>query len=108
MDQAKIYPHVELEDRIRFETLISDISARFVKLPSNQVDTEIERALKQILEFFDVDRCGILGVSEDKQFLLERPRFGDEFEYLALIACEDSLRKVYLHQRLGKIPLGNR
>ena len=59
----------ELENRIRFETLISDISARFVRLPANEVDTEIERALKQILDFFDVDRCGLLGMSEDKEFV---------------------------------------
>jgi len=59
----------ELENRIRFETLIADISARFVRVPSEEVDCEIERALKQVLEFFDVDRCGLLGMSEDKKFV---------------------------------------
>ena len=58
----------ELENRIRFETLISDISARFVRLPSSEVDGEIERALKQLLVFFDVDVCVMLGVRENEEF----------------------------------------
>ncbi len=64
-----IHLRAELENRIRFETLISDISARFVRLPSDTVDREIERALKQVLDFFEVDRCGLLGVHKDKGFV---------------------------------------
>jgi PAS domain S-box-containing protein len=67
--EAKIKLHAELENRIRFETLISDISARFVRLPSDEIDSEIERNLKQIMDFFDVDRCGVLEVHKDKQSL---------------------------------------
>lgn len=59
----------ELENRIRFETLISDISARFVQLPSDEVDNEIDHALKQVMEFFDVERCGLLAVRDDRQFV---------------------------------------
>jgi PAS domain S-box-containing protein len=46
--------------RLRFEQLVSNISARFVNLPPDRLDEEIERALKLILEFFQVDRCGLL------------------------------------------------
>jgi PAS domain S-box-containing protein len=52
-------------DQLRFETLLADLSARFVKIPSGEVDREIERALQQILDFFDGDRCGLLGVMND-------------------------------------------
>ena len=31
-----------LEERLRFERLLSDISARFVDIPSDRVDSEIE------------------------------------------------------------------
>jgi formate hydrogenlyase transcriptional activator len=55
-----------LEERIRFETLISDISARFVNLSPDQVDPEINRALKQILEFFHVDRVGLMRSMPDR------------------------------------------
>lgn len=68
MDDTNISLHEELENRIRFETLISDISARFVRLPSDEIDSEIERNLKQIMDFFDVDRCGVLEVHKDKPF----------------------------------------
>ena len=55
-----------LEDRIRFETLISDISARFVNISPDQVDPEINRALKQILQFFQVDRAGLMWSLPDR------------------------------------------
>ena len=55
-----------LEDRIRFETLISDISARFVNISPDQVDPEINHALKQILEFFQVDRVGLMRSLPDR------------------------------------------
>jgi transcriptional regulator with GAF, ATPase, and Fis domain len=55
-----------LEDRIRFETLISDISARFVNISPDQVDPEINRALKQILQFFQVDRAGLMRSLPDR------------------------------------------
>jgi len=49
-----------LEDRLQFEGLLSDISARFVSIPPDRVDSEIEGSLKQLLGFFQVDRCGLL------------------------------------------------
>jgi PAS domain-containing protein len=52
----------EWEDRLRFETFISNLSARFVRLLSNQVDQEIERALREVTEFFHAHRCGLLEV----------------------------------------------
>lgn len=52
-------------EHLRFERLISDLSARFVNVSPDQIDGEIEHALKQVLEFFQVDRCGLLGISPD-------------------------------------------
>ena len=47
-------------ERLRFEQMISDLSARFINVPSERLDSEIENALKKVLEFFEVDRCGLL------------------------------------------------
>jgi PAS domain S-box-containing protein len=58
----------DFENQLWFERLISDISARFVKLQPNEVDQEIEGALKQILNFFNGDRCGLLEIQQDKAF----------------------------------------
>ena len=55
-----------LEERLRFERLLSDLSARFVNIPPDRVDAEIEYGLRQILEFFQVERCGLLQLSPDK------------------------------------------
>jgi formate hydrogenlyase transcriptional activator len=49
-----------IEDRIRFERLISDLSARFVNIPLDQVDPAIEATLREILEFFQVDQVALL------------------------------------------------
>jgi PAS domain S-box-containing protein len=58
-----------LEERLRFETLLFDLSARFMAIFSDRVDSEIENALRQIMEFFQVDRCGLLEVQEDRAFV---------------------------------------
>jgi len=50
----------EIEERLRFETFISEMSARFVRLPPEAVDGEIERALQGLLAFFQCDRCGLV------------------------------------------------
>jgi formate hydrogenlyase transcriptional activator len=55
-----------LKDRLRFESLLSNLSARFVNIPPDRVDSEIEYGLRQILEFFQVDRAGLLQSLPDK------------------------------------------
>jgi len=50
----------ELEERLRFETFISEVSARFVTVPPEAVDGEIERALQGLLVFFHCERCGLV------------------------------------------------
>jgi PAS domain S-box-containing protein len=59
----------ELEDRLKFETLISDLSARTVLAPPAEVDREIKRGLEIILRFFRCDRCGLLEVVRGKGFV---------------------------------------
>jgi formate hydrogenlyase transcriptional activator len=54
------------EERLQFEQLLSDISSRFVNIPPDRVDHEIDQALKQILKFFQVDRCGLLQTFPNK------------------------------------------
>ena len=49
-----------LENRLRFERMLSDLSARLVKIPPDRMDSEIEYGLRQILNFFQVDRVGLL------------------------------------------------
>ena len=56
---------LQIEERLRFEGLLSNLSAGFVNLPSDEVESQINRELRSIAEFFDVDRCSIGLFSED-------------------------------------------
>ena len=55
---AQLTQHIEelkrsegiLRERLQFETLLSDLSARFVNVPAERVDGEIEDALRQVSE----------------------------------------------------------
>jgi formate hydrogenlyase transcriptional activator len=55
-----------LKERLEFEGLLSDLSARFIIVSPEQVNREIEHALEQIMEFFQVDRCGLVRIWKDK------------------------------------------
>lgn len=55
-----------VQQRLRFEQLVSDLSARFVNISPDRVDAQIEFGLKQILDFFQVDRAGLVRTLPDK------------------------------------------
>ena len=54
----------ELEERLRFETLLAEISAQFVNLPADRIDNEIEGAQRRICEFLNLDRSSLGQVLE--------------------------------------------
>jgi hypothetical protein len=45
----------ELESRLRFETLIADLSSKFINLPAGEVDREIEEAQRRVCECLGLD-----------------------------------------------------
>jgi len=49
----------ELEERLRFETLLAETSARFVNLPADRIDSEIEDAQRRICEFLNLARSSL-------------------------------------------------
>ncbi len=57
----------ELEDRLRFETLLAGLSARFVNLPPDQVDREIENALGCLVEALHADRATLGRLTGDSR-----------------------------------------
>lgn len=56
----------EVSGLLRFERLLSDLSARFVNLPSEQVDQEIERWVGRIGTFLDMQIGTLAQLSEDQ------------------------------------------
>jgi PAS domain S-box-containing protein len=75
---ADIRSQVTLKDRLAFEILVSDISARLTSLPSGEVDEGIEQALDLVRRFFGCDRCGLLSLSENRALLfVTHASYGD-------------------------------
>jgi PAS domain S-box-containing protein len=54
----------ELKEQLRFETLLADLSARFINLPADAVDREIENAQRQIVEILGLDRSTLFQIVE--------------------------------------------
>jgi formate hydrogenlyase transcriptional activator len=59
----------QLAERLRFEEMLSALSARFVNLPPDQVDAEIKRVLESIGKGLNVDRVSVFEISEESQNL---------------------------------------
>jgi two-component system sensor histidine kinase UhpB len=55
----------ELQERLRFEQLVSSISARFANVPTNEIDEAFSDGLRRLGEFFNADRSTIVEFSED-------------------------------------------
>jgi PAS domain S-box-containing protein len=49
----------ELEERLRFETLIADLSSQFVNLSAGEVDREIMDAQRRICQLLGLDMAGL-------------------------------------------------
>ena len=61
----------ETHRRLEFETLLTELSSRFVNVPAGEVDSQIEGGLRRIVELLGIDRCGFGEVSADgKQFVV--------------------------------------
>src|SRR3989475_12141231 len=48
-----------LDERLRFETLLSDLCAGFLKIRADEADQQIERSLRRIVEDLGVDRASL-------------------------------------------------
>jgi hypothetical protein len=69
MEQTEADLRHKLEDRLRFEALLTEISARFVNLPADRIDGEIEDAQRRICQSLGLDLSSLWQWSD------EAPRF---------------------------------
>ncbi len=70
MTRAEDALRAELEERLRFEALLADLSARFVHVPADQVDRLIEEAQRRVVEALGVDRSTLLQRAEAENDLV--------------------------------------
>ena len=59
-----------MEERLKFETLLAELSVRFINLPVDQIDSEIKEAQRRICEFLDLDRSSLWQVCEGEPGML--------------------------------------
>jgi signal transduction histidine kinase len=79
--------HASPADLLRFERLLSGLSARFINAPASQIDKGIDDALRSVVEALDIDRSVLFSVRRDSTALvsvhaftrggLALPRMGD-------------------------------
>ena len=62
-------PESDIKKQLKFEKLLSELSAEFINLPFDQVDKKIEDGLKLMVESLGIDRSLLHKFSEDKQIL---------------------------------------
>ena len=60
----------DLEERLGFERLITDLVKAFVSVSGAQLDTEIEHGLNQLIRHFGVEGASLRRLSEDGQRLI--------------------------------------
>jgi two-component system, NarL family, sensor kinase len=59
-----------VQERLRFETLLAELSATFVNLPAGKVDSQIESALRGLVAFLGIDRGALAEVLPDQKQLV--------------------------------------
>ena len=69
MTQSEAELRHELEERLRFERLLAEISARFINLPTDQIDSVIEEAQRRVCECLGLDLSALW------QWSAESPHF---------------------------------
>jgi formate hydrogenlyase transcriptional activator len=68
----------ELESQLRFETLLSDISARFVNLPASDLDREIRDSQRRICQALDLDRSVLWQLTDPERGTLSLTHIYDK------------------------------
>ena len=59
----------ELQHRLEFQHLITEVSSQFINLHPAQIDDEIDRSIQRIGEFADADRSYVFQFSDDQKSL---------------------------------------
>ncbi|MEO8496045.1 MAG: PAS domain S-box protein [Planctomycetota bacterium] len=54
-----------LEERLRFERLLADLSVGFINLPCDEIDRHIDASLKALVEFLGNDRSTFIEFGDD-------------------------------------------
>jgi hypothetical protein len=79
---------VSLDQRVAFESMIADLSARFANVPTDLVESEIKQAQVTLREFLGFDRSSFAEFMEDGQVSLGKYRPEFDWYHRQLLAGE--------------------
>ena len=65
VDENLVALEENLEEWLKFESLLAEISAHFINMPADQIDGGIEDAQRRICELLDIDRSTLWQVPAD-------------------------------------------
>jgi formate hydrogenlyase transcriptional activator len=72
--QRSLYPsaalHSDLDDRLRFEMLMTELSTQFAGVTSASIDEEIVNAQRRIAETLELDRSTLVQLRDNERFVL--------------------------------------
>ncbi|HSO73173.1 MAG TPA: GAF domain-containing protein, partial [Thermodesulfobacteriota bacterium] len=74
-DAQRVDAEERLKERLKFEVLLVELSARFVNLPAERIDSDIEDAQRRICELLDLDRSTLWQVLEAEPGTLRLTHF---------------------------------
>ncbi len=103
----------ELRGRLRFEQLVSLISARFVNVPVRGIDEAVNHGLKLLGEFYNVDRSALMVVSADgkdvrtnNRWVADRTASEGRFRRVFMLAAAEQWRRgeIVVFSRCSEIP----
>jgi formate hydrogenlyase transcriptional activator len=104
----------ELDEQMRFEILLSDLSAKFVRLPTNRVEGEIAHSLQRLNDFISSEHCTLWKLSESKirlhatysfssQEIQFNPRFLSDVR-LPWLIDQLNRREAVMFSRIAQLP----
>lgn len=64
-----------IDEKLKFEMLISDLSAKFSSIKEEDIENEIEEGLRMIVKFLNLDRSTLFSLSEEESQFIGRYSF---------------------------------
>ena len=89
MNRRSPNAQAELEDRLRFEMLLTELSARFVSVTSKSMDGEIVEAERQIVRALDLDRSVLGNLEGGEGFVITHAWYLPGLQPLPAFAVKD-------------------
>jgi formate hydrogenlyase transcriptional activator len=89
-DSESQLAQIEMDQQLRFESTVTEISSVFVNLHSSKVDAQIMQSQKRVCETFGLERSALMQISPDGLHgMVTHSWAADEFEVPPFLSVED-------------------